>query len=563
MYPKKAIILNSFKYLILISITIIFSISVNHFFGHRGLMPLDDLQNFNSGYRVLNGDFPFRDYYSISGPLLDIFQSFFYKWLGINWDTFILHSSLFNCLYSLSIFHLLKHYNFSNKLSLLYSLCSALLMSPTAGNPTVEHHSLILSIISLILFIISERKKYNFLFFLIPIVLVIAFFIKQVPSAYFIILLSLIYFLQIFRDIRIKDFLFVLSIGLLFLCFVLFLFIKNNVQIQSILEQYIFISLSLGENRFAQINFETVNDVFKKLLFLFFCIVPLMIHFSKKIKDYDFLITSLGLFIIIIFYELHSMNQLITFALLPIFIFFTHKKILEKSSNKYIKIFFIIIITYAFYRILRFESFYFIFFLIFFAFVSIASYKNKLKIDHLIITYLIITTLLYFEKYIKLRQWDDIVFDKNKIFKGEIIHPKFKNLKWQTVYFEDTNDEKEFILGMKKFLQDLKNTNYLYITDYQLFNVLLNKKDLSPVKYWHYNTSFPGKSHPRRNKFESFFKSKLKKDKTSLIISDRTAISDKMIYEFSWIKNCALTEQTDLKIGNKSIILIKIDLQCI
>ena len=193
----------------------------------------------------------------------------------------------------------------------------------------------------------------------------------------------------------------------------------------------------------------------------------------------------------------------------------------------------------------------------------IASYKNKLKIDHLIITYLIITTLLYFEKYIKLRQWDDILFDKNKIFKGEIIHPKFKNLKWQTVYFEDTNDEKEFILGMKKFLQDLKNTNYLYITDYQLFNVILDKKDLSPVKYWHYNTSFPGKSHPRRNKFESFFKSKLKKDKTNLIISDRTAISDEMIYEFSWIKNCALTEQTDLKIGNKSIILIKIDLQCI
>ena len=63
--------------LILVSIIIIFSSSINSFFGHRGLMPLDDLQNFNSGYRVLNGDFPFKDYYSISGPFLDIFQSFF------------------------------------------------------------------------------------------------------------------------------------------------------------------------------------------------------------------------------------------------------------------------------------------------------------------------------------------------------------------------------------------------------------------------------------------------------------------------------------------------------
>ena len=175
--------------LILVSIIIIFSSSINSFFGHRGLMPLDDLQNFNSGYRVLNGDFPFKDYYSISGPFLDIFQSFFYKLFGINWDSFILHSSFFNCLYSISIFYFLKNYKFSNKLALLYSLCSGILMSPTAGNPTVEHHSLILGTISLILFIISSKKKYNILFFLVPIILLISFFIKQVPSAYFIILI--------------------------------------------------------------------------------------------------------------------------------------------------------------------------------------------------------------------------------------------------------------------------------------------------------------------------------------------------------------------------------------
>ena len=218
--------------LILVSIIIIFSSSINSFFGHRGLMPLDDLQNFNSGYRVLNGDFPFKDYYSISGPFLDIFQSFFYKLFGINWDSFILHSSFFNCLYSISIFYFLKNYKFSNKLALLYSLCSGILMSPTAGNPTVEHHSLILGTISLILFIISSKKKYNILFFLVPIILLISFFIKQVPSAYFIILISIIYFFQVFRKTKIMDILFVLIIGIIFLFLILFFFKRMGFKLK-------------------------------------------------------------------------------------------------------------------------------------------------------------------------------------------------------------------------------------------------------------------------------------------------------------------------------------------
>ena len=41
-------------------------------------MPLDDLQNFNSGYRTLTGDFPFRDYYN---SILDIGKEIFINYL--------------------------------------------------------------------------------------------------------------------------------------------------------------------------------------------------------------------------------------------------------------------------------------------------------------------------------------------------------------------------------------------------------------------------------------------------------------------------------------------------
>ena len=321
------------------------------------------------------------------------------------------------------------------------------------------------------------------------------------------------------------------------------------------------IASSLGENRISQINLESSFEVFKKLLFLFVCIIPLLINYLKT-KNYDFLITSFGLFILILFYELHSMNQLITFSLLPIFIFFAHKKILEMNTSKFLTIFFIIIITYSFYRILRFEIYYLFVFLFFLIFIFVIKYKNKFKIEYLIVTYLLICTALYFEKYVKLRQWDDILFDKNKIFKGEEIDSKFKNLEWQTVYFDKTIEEKNFLLEMKNFLENQKQSNYLYITDYQLFNVILKRKDFSPVKYWHYNTSFPGKSHPYRENFENFFKLKLKENNVELIISDGTAISLENIYEFSWIKKC-LIKKENKKFGSKNIVILKINLNCI
>ena len=89
-------------------ILIFSSFFINFYFGHQGLMPLDDLQNFSSGYRVLTGDFPFIDYYSITGPILDIWQSIIYKTLGVSWSSLVIHSSILNVLYTLIIYFFLR-----------------------------------------------------------------------------------------------------------------------------------------------------------------------------------------------------------------------------------------------------------------------------------------------------------------------------------------------------------------------------------------------------------------------------------------------------------------------
>ena len=156
-------------------------------------MPLDDLQNFNSGHRILKGDFPFRDYYSITGPILDIWQSIIYKIFGSNWQSLIIHASLLNCALSISVFIFLKKLNFKTIDSFFYSICSGLLMFPPTGNPTVEHNSLALSMISFFIFIIGLKENKNYLLFISIFIFLTTFFIKQVPTAYFIIFCTIIY----------------------------------------------------------------------------------------------------------------------------------------------------------------------------------------------------------------------------------------------------------------------------------------------------------------------------------------------------------------------------------
>ena len=62
------------KFEIYFVILFLFSLVFNQYFGNRGLSPLDSSGLFGGGYRVLNGDFPFKDYWVTTGPFIDYFQ---------------------------------------------------------------------------------------------------------------------------------------------------------------------------------------------------------------------------------------------------------------------------------------------------------------------------------------------------------------------------------------------------------------------------------------------------------------------------------------------------------
>ena len=88
-------------------ILLVFSISFNQYYGYIGVLPIDSFLIFNSGYDVLNGYLPFKDYWTIKGPLLDIIQAFFFKIFGISWFSYVIHASVFNFIITIATFYTL------------------------------------------------------------------------------------------------------------------------------------------------------------------------------------------------------------------------------------------------------------------------------------------------------------------------------------------------------------------------------------------------------------------------------------------------------------------------
>ncbi len=245
-----------------------FSLLINQYYGNKGIFPVDSFAHFDTGFRILLGEYPFKNYWVISGPFVDYLQAIFFYVFGANWQSYVLHASLINAFLSLTIFVVLRNFNLNIYYSFIYSLFFSVLAYPTSGTPFVDHHSAffsLLGICSLILGIKTEKKLY---WLLLPIFLGFAFLSKQVPSFYVII--SVILSLCIF-SLANKEYYWIKHSFLSSIIFILLLLGFGKVQginLSSFLEQYIFYPQTIGLQRidnfvftfhnFASSNLETI-----------------------------------------------------------------------------------------------------------------------------------------------------------------------------------------------------------------------------------------------------------------------------------------------------------------
>ena len=175
-----------------------FSILINQYYGNLGFCPIDSFWFFNSGYDVLNGHYPFKDYWTIAGPFITYVQALFFKILGVSWFSYVLHASLFNALISIFTFHTLLRFKLNIHYSFIYAFLVSILAYPSAGTPYVDHHASILSLISIFCFILALKTNLKIYWFLLPVFLVAGFLTKQAPTGHFFLIitfLSIIYFI--------------------------------------------------------------------------------------------------------------------------------------------------------------------------------------------------------------------------------------------------------------------------------------------------------------------------------------------------------------------------------
>jgi len=482
----------------------IFSILINQYYGNKGIFPVDSFAHFDSGFRLLLGDHPFKDYWIVSGPFIDYVQALFFYLFGVNWQSYILHASFINAVLTIATFLVLRDFKLNIFYSFLYSILFSILAYPSSGTPFVDHHSAffsLLGIYSLILAIRNEKKIY---WILLPIFFGFAFLSKQTPAAYIILFTILI--LITFSIIQ-KNFYWIkysLFSAVLFVFFLLLHGLVQQINFYSFFEQYFLYPQSIGSKRLENFSF-TYRGAIDHFKFIYIAILPIFYinfknilfvkNYFKQKNFYYFLILLLFTFSLI-FHQLLTKNQTFIFFLIPILMGFSHIT-LEAEKFKLSNFIFLAMILISIF----------------------ATYKYHLR----------------FNESRKFHELNYVDFDLTS--KGNQIDKKFLGLKWITPEFKmNSNFEIVLINEAKSHLKKDKR-NKMLMTNYSFFSVILDEKLYSPSRWYALDgTMYPLKESSYFNSFKNLLLRLIKENKIEVIYTvdteENSNIKDASIYDY-------------------------------
>tara|TARA_B100000029_G_scaffold511030_1_gene603972 strand:- start:2100 stop:3677 length:1578 start_codon:yes stop_codon:yes gene_type:complete len=483
------------------------SIFFNQYYGNIGIQPIDSFFPFNAGYDVLNGHFPFRDYWTITGPFMDVIQAFFFKVFGVSWFSYVLHASIFNFIFTIFFFYTLKKFELNINYCFLYSLFLSLLAYPSAGTPYVDHQSSYSSVMAVFCFILALKTNSRLWWFILPIIFGISFLTKQTPTAYIFLIISFLSLVHFIFNFDIKKII-IGFLGSILILGIFFAFIfLGDIPLESFINQYILFPLSVGEHRLADgifypLEFERIISRFKLIhisaIILFIVAIKNLVGNYRYLIDDEFLIifSLIGLIFSLIAHQLMSINGIYIYFLIPILIGFSHI-----YSQKY--------------------------------------FKDKIYIIYLLIFISASSTIYYGYKYINKRNFMDLTnANISKALDSKYIHKKLSGLKWITPQQPDNpKDEMNKLKQVLKIIEN-DNSNKIIITDYQFISVILSLYDNSPNKVWYYRHVHPSKKNKYFDVYKKFFINKIKNKKiqTIYIVKPMFGVSDAL--EFVLDSDC-------------------------
>lgn len=516
-------------------ILLIFSFYINYHYANKGLYPIDTFSFFDAGFYITEGQHPIKDFWIISGVLIDYIQAGFFTLFGKNWNAYVYHASFFNSIITIFFFFFLNQFNKNILINFILSISVAILCYPVVGTPFPYQHSFIISLISLLTFYLGIEKRNNIYWVVLPILMSLSFLSMQVPSGFinlFIIIFSIIYFL-FFEKYFLKFFL--LGSLLSIILFLLYLLIIK-VDIVDFFYQIVLFPLSVGEGRIMSNEnaFESAKLINKLTLrgllghfkfinfFIFTNLILIILYYKIKIKKGEINKTIfLNIFLFFcslsfIFHQLITANQTFIFSLIPILCGFV---ILQINKIDFLK---------------------------------------KKLLQNIFLMIVVFSTFKYHQVYNEKRKFLDLQnVDLNIAIKAKTLDKKFNELNWVTpIYF--SNNPKQEIDLLKRSLSILKNdkNEKMLITHYQFFSLLLNKNLNIPNRWYFPNNTFPSSYE---NKYYEYYIKKFKEKITSKSI-DTIYILETIPGEFNFLNFGDLIGQNCYQKEEQNQLLLKINL---
>ena len=493
------------KELIYLITLLIISISINQYYGFVGVNPIDSFFSFNSGYEVLNGHFPFKDFWTITGPFIDYTVALIFKIFGVSWFSYIFYASIFNFIFSISTFYTLYKFNLNINYCFFYALLVSILAYPSSGTPYVDHQASYLSIIAVFCFLLALKTNLKIYWFFLPIIFGISFLTKQAPTSQIFIIISVLSTFYFLLNFNFKKLLYGISGSLLIiLIFFLTLYI-NKIPINAFYEQYILFPISLGESRVEflfPLEFERIISRFKLLHFSFLIMVVVLV--KNLMKNYKYLFDKEILIILalisstfaLIAHQLMTINGLFIFFIIPILCGFSHIYYIKYFSDKKYLLVFLLLLSFS-------------------------------------------STLYYGYKYVHKRQFLDLnKIDITKSVNAITLDKKLSNLKWITIL--NPNNPNNEILKLNEAINVIKsdNKNKAIVTDYQFISVILSSYDYSPNKYWYKHHAYPSLNQKYFEVYKKFFLSKLKQNNIQIFYIVKPLWGDNNVLEDVLDESC-------------------------
>ena len=456
---------------------LIYAYLINWNSGNLGVMPIDSFGFLDTGYSIINGHLPIRDFWIFTGLIVDYMEAAFLYMFGNNWNSHLAHSSFMNIVGTIGLYFFLKNYNLKITYIVFYTLSFATLCYPLSGTPFAYLHAYIFSLLAIFNLLIAIKGKNKFLWFLLPHICFFAFLSMQTPTVYILIILFVLILFHFLRDKKFENFkFFILGSISSILLFLFFLFITQT-PIINFIYQYILFPLTIGEGRITskeiayislidQINFKRLIGEFK-FIHIFF--IPLIYLTLKNIKKNNRDLNILNLTIIFsvfafFFNQLITANQIYIFSLIPILAAVLHINLDNLKINP--KLFYVIILVSLFVTV---------------------KFHFRFNID---------------------RKFHDLEnIDKHKAINANVVNKNFKNLKW----ISKLDDPKNELIVIKEAMEVIVNDDRekTLITHYQFMSTILDKP-LNILNRWYL---WDNNTHPTENhKYFEFYKSLVNKN---------------------------------------------------